>query len=184
MDSRWSVRERRTETATCWRFSLSIKTGMEVPGGLAIKDLVLSLLANAVAQFGSLAWEFLHAVGVAKKKKNKEDCGKNEFGEIPRTLFQPCSQASWWGYKEVVGHVSLGLGKEARGGEINVRITGISTVPKTMKMDEMTKGVKCLQRRKDQELSPRTPPKNQSYEELEEETEKEWLARQEEKKQV
>ena len=41
--------------------------GLEFPGGLAVKDLVLLLLWLRVR---SLAWELLDATGAAKKKKS------------------------------------------------------------------------------------------------------------------
>ena len=45
---------------------------MEVCGGLAVKDPALSLLwlrSTAMGWVRSLAWELLHATGVAKNKK-------------------------------------------------------------------------------------------------------------------
>ena len=42
----------------------------EFPGGLLVKDSVLS---TAVAQIRSLAWGFLNAMDAAKKKKKKKE---------------------------------------------------------------------------------------------------------------
>lgn len=66
------------------------------------------------------------------------------------------------------------LGKEVRAGEVHVRITGISTVPKAMRLDETTNGVGVY--RKDQGRSPRPAPcqkRIHRYEGLAKETEEE-----------
>ena len=39
------------------------------PGGLEVKDPTFSLLWHRRDQAGSLAWELLHDIGVAKQKK-------------------------------------------------------------------------------------------------------------------
>ena len=49
-------------------------TSREFPGGLVVKDLVLSLAVawvTAVAQVLPLAWELVHTAGTAEKKKER-----------------------------------------------------------------------------------------------------------------
>ena len=51
-------------------------TNHKFPGGLAVKDLALSL--TGMAHVWSQTWELLHAVGMAKKKKKKKKKGKKK----------------------------------------------------------------------------------------------------------
>ena len=53
----------------------------EFPGGLAVKDSAASLLmtqVTVVTWVWSLAWELLHAMGLAKKRKKKRTKKKIE----------------------------------------------------------------------------------------------------------